>query len=70
MKVIFIKDLKGQGKNGEIKEVKDGYATNFLIKNGYAVMYTKGSLERLNVENKAKEELDKQNILKNENIKK
>ena len=31
MEVIFIKDLKGQGKKGEIKEVKDGYAENFLI---------------------------------------
>lgn len=37
MKVIFIKDLKGQGKKNEIKEVKDGYATNFLIKKGYAL---------------------------------
>ena len=41
MKVIFIKDLKKQGKVNEIKEVSDGYATNFLIKNGYAVKYTK-----------------------------
>ena len=32
MKVIFIKDLKGQGKKGEIKEVKDGYGQNFLMK--------------------------------------
>ena len=32
----------------EIKEVKDGYAENFLIKNGYAVKYTKTSNERLN----------------------
>ena len=43
MKVIFIKDLKKQGKVNEIKEVSDGYATNFLIKNGYAVKYTKTS---------------------------
>jgi large subunit ribosomal protein L9 len=48
MKVIFIKDLKNQGKVDDIKEVSDGYATNFLIKNGYAVKYTKGSQERLN----------------------
>lgn len=48
MKVIFIKDLKNQGKTNEIKEVSDGYATNFLIKNGYAVKYTKTSNERLN----------------------
>lgn len=32
MKVIFIRDLKGQGKKGEVKEVKDGYGNNFLIK--------------------------------------
>ncbi len=61
MKVIFIKDLKNQGKVDEIKEVADGYATNFLIKNGYAVKYTKTSNERLNddIKNRAiKEEND------------
>lgn len=61
MKVIFIKDLKNQGKVDEIKEVADGYATNFLIKNGYAVKYTKASNERLNddIKNRAlKEEKD------------
>ena len=56
MEIIFIKDLKGQGKKGEIKEVKDGYAENFLIKKGYAIKSTKSSLERLADENKAKKE--------------
>ena len=58
MKLIFIKDLKKQGKVNEIKEVSDGYATNFLIKNGYAVKYTKTSNEILNtsLKNQALEE--------------
>ena len=58
MKVIFIKDLKGQGKKGEIKEVKDGYAKNFLIKKGYAVKETKESLNILNKQNKEAAEQD------------
>lgn len=48
MKVIFIKDLKGQGKKNEIKEVKDGYATNFLIKKGYALPADQTNIRNLN----------------------
>lgn len=61
MKVIFLKDLKGQGKKGEIKEVSDGYAINFLIKKGYALKKTEGSLTKLNEQIKENQVLDMKN---------
>ena len=61
MKVIFLKDLKGQGKKGEIKEVKDGYAQNFLIKNGYAVKKNDVNMSILNKQKKEEKELDDYN---------
>ena len=48
MKVIFIKDLKKTAKTGDIKDVKDGYAENFLIKNGYAVPYNDKNINKKN----------------------
>lgn len=69
MKVIFLKDLRGQGKKGEIKEVKDGYAMNFLIKNGYAVQATETSLKRLEEENKKREQIELQELVKAKNLK-
>ena len=53
MKVILLKDVKKQGKKGEIKEFANGYA-NFLIKSGDATPLTKSSMYRLNEENKEK----------------
>ena len=61
MEVIFIKDLKNQGKKGQIKTVKDGYAENFLIRNGYAVKKTKENLSKLNHEMARKEKEDEEN---------
>jgi large subunit ribosomal protein L9 len=40
MKVLFVKDVGGVGRRGEIKEVADGYAMNHLIANGSAVQAT------------------------------
>jgi len=59
MQVIYKKDLKKQGKKGEIKNVKDGYAENFLIKNGYAVPATNENMKILERENKNASDLDK-----------
>ena len=56
MKVIFVKDLKKQAKKGDIKEVKDGYAQNFLIKNGYAIQVTEKNMETVKKENEEKKE--------------
>ena len=70
MEVIFIKDLKNQGKKGQIKKVKDGYAENYLIKNGYAVKKTKENLSKLNHEQAKKEQEDQANKAKAEKLKK
>lgn len=69
MKVIFIKDLKGQGFKDDIKEVKDGYAINYLIKKGYAVQYTEAGLKRLNKEIEDRNEYDKNERIKYNKIK-
>ncbi len=47
MKVVFLKDVKGKGKKGETKNVADGYAQNFLIKNGYAVEASKQAIKSI-----------------------
>jgi large subunit ribosomal protein L9 len=50
MKVILLKDVKKQGKKDDVITVSDGYAQNYLIKNGLAIKYTTGSKCRLEQE--------------------
>ncbi|GAB2025911.1 50S ribosomal protein L9 [Lactovum odontotermitis] len=54
MKVIFLQDVKGKGKKGEIKEVSDGYAQNFLIKKNLAQAATNSAVSTLEAQKKAK----------------
>ena len=69
MKVIFLEDVKGKGKKGEVKNVADGYAQNYLIKNGLAKEATNSSVSALQgqkkaEDKKAQEQLDEANKLK------
>ena len=69
MEVIFIKDLKNQGKKGEIKTVKDGYAENFLINKGYAIKATKENIDKLNQDKAKAKEDDEKNKLEARKLK-
>ena len=50
MKVIFLEDVKGKGKKGELKDVSDGYARNFLLPKKLAVLATN---DAINLKNQA-----------------
>ena len=54
MKVIFNQDVKGQGKKGEMKEVSEGYARNYLIPRNLAVEVNKDNLNALALKEKAR----------------
>lgn len=55
MKVIFLADVKGKGKRGEVKEVPTGYAQNFLIKKNLAKEATKQAINELKGKQKSEE---------------
>lgn len=54
MKVIFNADVKGQGKKGEMKEVSQGYARNFLLPRGLASEATADNINAFKLKEKAK----------------
>ncbi len=53
MKVILLQDVKGQGKKGEVVDVNEGYARNFLIKKGLAEVATAAKLNDLSMKKSA-----------------
>ncbi len=55
MKVILQKDIKGQGKKGELKEVSDGYARNYLLPRGLAIEATADNLNTMRLRDKARQ---------------
>ncbi|MDD6189727.1 MAG: 50S ribosomal protein L9 [Clostridiales bacterium] len=55
MKVILQQDVKGQGKKGELKEVSDGYARNFLFPRKLAVEATADNINTMKLQEKAKQ---------------
>lgn len=78
MKIIFTQNVPGKGQIGDIKEVPDGYAQNFLIKKGLAKQATNQALNQENArkktiakekaEAKAAAELLKSNLEKDETV--
>ena len=54
MKVIFNQDVKGQGKKGEMKEVSQGYARNYLLPRGLATEATADNINAMKQKEKAK----------------
>jgi len=70
MKVIFLTDVRGQGKKDEMKEVSDGYARNYLIPRKLAVEATSDALNAMKLKEKAKKaQMEKDKALAKETAK-
>ncbi|HET7646657.1 MAG TPA: 50S ribosomal protein L9 [Candidatus Limnocylindria bacterium] len=59
MKVILKHDVKGLGREGDMKDVKDGYARNFLLPTGAAVIADKGAVANWERHREQREERDR-----------
>ncbi|WP_026908448.1 50S ribosomal protein L9 [Paucisalibacillus globulus] len=70
MKVIFLQDVKGKGKKGEVKNVSDGYARNYLLKNKLAEEATTGNIKALEAQKRKSDQIEQQEKENAEQLKK
>ena len=70
IKIILREDVQGQGKKGDILNVSDGFARNYLIPKGKAVIATDDTVKKIEQEQKNISEEEKKSSLKNESLKK
>ncbi len=70
MKVILLKDVKKQGKKGQVVEVSDGYGRNYLIKNNLAKLADGSAISQLNAENKARKKIADEELEEAKELKK
>ena len=68
MKVLLLQDVKAQGKKGEIIEVNDGYARNFLIKKGFSKEATASVINETNQKNAAEAKRKAEELAEAKNI--
>jgi large subunit ribosomal protein L9 len=68
MKVLLNESVKNVGRAGEIKEVKNGYARNYLIPRGLATMATGGTVQQAEAQRQAEERREARNISANQTL--
>ena len=62
MKVIFIKDVKGSAKKGELKNVADGYARNMLLPKKLGVEATSKNMNDLKLQKAHQDKVAQENL--------
>lgn len=68
MKVIFLKDVKGQGKKGEVKDLSEGYVRNFLLPRGLVKEATEANMKTLDAQQRSEAKRKEQEKLDAEKL--